>query len=216
MNVKKGEIFLMKTKKKMRFDLQIIAALIDKNSRVLDLGCGIGELMEFLQDQKQAEICGIEKDEAKVIEGIERGLPILHGDINLETQDFADHTFDYVILSQTLQQVYQPEKIITEILRIGKKAVVSFPCFNHLSIRLQLLFGGKAPVTEELPYQWYDTPNIRVITLKDFRVFCARHKIRILKEIAISSHHRKTYGKFVRFLPQLFAKYGIFLLAGKK
>lgn len=196
----------------MRFDLQIIAELIDKNCRVLDLGCGKGELMEFLQDQKQAEICGIEKDEAKVISGIERGLPILHGDINLETQDFADQAFDYVILSQTLHQVYQPEKIITEILRIGKKAVVSFPCFNHLLIRLQLLFGGRAPVTEELPYQWYDTPNIRVLTLKDFRVFCARHKIQILKEIAISSHHRNISGKLVRISPNLFAKYGIFLL----
>ena len=200
----------------MRFDLQIIAELIDKNSRVLDLGCGKGELLEFLRDQKQAEICGIETDETKVIEGIERGLPILHGDINLETQDFADYSFDYVILSQTLQQVYQPEKVITEILRIGKRAVVSFPCFNHLSIRLQLLFGGKAPVTEELPYQWYDTPNIRIITLQDFQVFCSRHKIQILKEIAISSHHRKSSGRFVRFFPHLFAKYGIFLLAGNE
>lgn len=200
----------------MRFDLQIIAELIDEKCRVLDLGCGKGELMEYLRDQKQAEICGIEKDEEKVIEGIERGLPILHGDINGETQDFADQTFDYVILSQTLQQVYMPEKVIIEILRIGKKAVVSFPCFNHLSIRFQFLFGGKAPVTEELPYNWYDTPNIRVITLKDFRVFCSRHKIQILNEIAISSHHRKSSGTFVRFFPHLFAKYGIFLLSGKK
>ncbi|MBN2244414.1 MAG: methionine biosynthesis protein MetW [Candidatus Aminicenantes bacterium] len=198
----------------MRFDLQIIAELIDKNSRVLDLGCGKGDLMEYLRDQNGAEIYGIEKDEKKVIEGIERGLPILHGDINLETQDFADQTFDYVILSQTLQQVYQPETVITEILRIGKKAVVSFPCFNHLSIRLQLLFGGKAPVTEELPYQWFDTPNIRVITLKDFRLFCSQHKTLILKEIAISSHHRNISGKFVQIFPDLFAKYGVFLITG--
>jgi methionine biosynthesis protein MetW len=200
----------------VRFDLQIIAELIEKNSRVLDLGCGKGDLMEYLRKQKGVKIYGIEKDEEKVIEGIERGLPILHGDINLETQDFADQTFDYVILSQTLQQVYQPETVITEILRIGKKAVVSFPCFNNLSIRLQLLLGGKAPVTEELPFQWFETPNIRVITSKDFRVFCARHKIQILKEIAISSHHRNISGKFVRIFPDLFAKYGIFLLSGEK
>lgn len=200
----------------MRFDLKIVAEMIEKNSRVLDLGCGRGDLMEFLWEQKQAEIYGIEKDEEKVIAGIERGLPILHGDINLETQDFANKTFDYVIVSQTLQQVYKPEKVILEILRIGKKAIVSFPCFNHLSIRLQLLFMGRAPVTEELPYQWYDTPNIRVITLKDFRLFCAYHKIRILKEIAISSHYRNFSGKLARILPNLFAKYGIFLLAGNE
>jgi len=198
----------------MRFDLKIIADMIEKNCRVLDLGCGKGDLMEFLREQNQAEIYGIEKDEKKVIEGIERGLPILHGDINFETQDFADQAFDYVILSQTLQQVYQPEKVIKEILRVGKKAIVSFPCFNHFYIRMQLLFSGRAPVTEELPYQWFETPNIRVITLKDFRVFCACRKIHILKEIAISSHHRNNFGKLVRFLPDLFAKYGIYLLTG--
>ena len=197
----------------MRFDLQIIASFVKEKSRVLDLGCGKGNLLEFLKLDKQVEGYGIEIDEDKVIAGIERGLPILRGDIIGETQDYADNTFDYVFLSLTLQQVYNPENVIKEMLRIGKKGIVSFPCFNHVSIKLQLLFTSKAPVTKELPYEWYNTPNIRVLTLKDFRIFCAKHKIKILKELAISSHHRATTGKIVRFFPNWRARYGIFLLS---
>ena len=197
----------------MRFDLQIIASFVEEKSRVLDLGCGKGNLLEFLKLNKQVEGYGIEIDEDKVIAGIERGLPILRGNIIEETQDYADDTFDYVFLSLTLQQVYNPENVIKEMLRIGKKGIVSFPCFNHVSIKLQLLFTSKAPVTKELPYEWYDTPNIRVVTLKDFRIFCAKHKIKILKELAISSHHRATTGKIVRFFPNWRARYGIFLLS---
>lgn len=197
----------------MRFDLQIIASFVEEKSRVLDLGCGKGNLLEFLKLNKQVEGYGIEIDEDKVIAGIERGLPILRGDIIEETQDYADDTFDYVFLSLTLQQVYNPENVIKEMLRIGKKGIVSFPCFNHVSIKLQLLFTSKAPVTKELPYEWYDTPNIRIVTLKDFRIFCAKSKIKILKELAISSHHRATTGKIVRFFPNWRARYGIFLLS---
>jgi len=197
----------------MRFDLQIIASLVEEKSRVLDLGCGQGNILEFLQLNKQVEGYGIEIDEDKVVAGIERGLPILRGDINEETQDYADNTFDYVILSQTLQQVYNPENVIKEMLRIGKKGIVSFPCFNHVSIKLQLLFASKAPVTEELPYEWYDTPNIRVVTLKDFRIFCAKHKIKILKELAISSHHKASTEKMVKFFPNWRSRYGIFLIS---
>jgi len=98
------------------------------------------------------------------------------------------------------------------MLRIGKRGIVSFPCFNHVSIKLQLLFTSKAPITEELPYEWYNSPNIRVVTLKDFRIFCAKHKIKILQELAISSHHKQTTGKIVRFFPNWLARYGIFLL----
>ena len=196
----------------MRFDLQIIASLIEENSRVLDLGCGKGDLLDFLTKKKHVNGTGIELDENKVITGIERGLPILRGDINKETQDYADDTFDYVILGLTLQQVYDPEGVIKEMLRIGKKGIVSFPCFNHISIKLQLLFTSKAPVTEELPYEWYNTPNIRVVTLKDFRIFCSKNKIKILKEFAISTHHKATTGKIVRIFPNWLAKYGIFLL----
>ena len=200
----------------MRFDLKTIASLVKENSRVLDLGCGKGDLLEHLQKQKKIKGYGIEMDEKKVIAAISRGLPVLRGDINEETQDYADNSFDYVILSQTLQQVFKPQNVIREMLRIGKRGIVSFPCFNHVTIRLQLLLGGKAPMSEELPYEWYDTPNIRVVTLKDFRVFCARHKIKILKELAISSDHRATSGKIVKVLPNWFAKFGIYLLSGEE
>ena len=200
----------------MRFDLKTIASLMEENSRVLDLGCGKGDLLEHLQKEKKIKGYGIETDEKKVIEAISRGLPVLRGDINEETQDYADNSFDYVILSQTLQQVFKPQDVIHEMLRIGKRGIVSFPCFNHISIRFQLLLGGKAPISEELPYEWYDTPNIRVVTLKDFRVFCSRHKIKILKELAISSHPRATSGKIVKYFPDWFAKFGIYLLSGEE
>ncbi len=199
----------------MRFDLQIIASFIEPGCRVLDLGCGRGDLLEYLRNNKRVGGYGIEIDEKEVIEGIERGIPILQGNINEETHDFGDRSFDYVILSQTLQQVYDPERVIAEMLRVGKKGIVSFPCFNHIAIKLQLLFRSRAPVTEELPYEWYNTPNIRVITLRDFRAFCAARHIAILKEVSIATHHRAESGRVVRFFPDWFAKYGIFMISRK-
>ena len=196
----------------MRFDLQIIASLIREGSRVMDLGCGTGELLQLLERKKHCRGNGIEIDEREVIECIEKGLSVLQGDLNQETCDFPDGAFDCVILSQTLQQVYDPDKVIAEMLRIGRYGIVSFPSFNHYAIKLQLLFKSRAPVTRELPFQWYNTPNIRVITLKDFRWFCAERGIRILKEIAISTHYKADTGKIVKFLPDWFAKYGIFLI----
>jgi len=200
----------------MRFDLQIIASLISEKSRVLDLGCGKGDLLKHLTDLKHVQGIGIEIDEHEVIECVEKGLSVLHGDINEETLDFADGSFDYVILSQTLQQVFDPEKVINEMLRVGRTGIVSFPCFSHFSIKLQLLLKSRAPVTRELPYEWYNSPNIRVITLRDFRLFCARQGIRLIEEIDISSHHRDESGKVVRILPDWFAKYGIFALTRKR
>jgi methionine biosynthesis protein MetW len=197
----------------MRFDLQIIASLIKERGRVLDLGCGNGELLKYLVERQHVDGYGIEIDEREVIECVEKGLSVLQGDLNEETRSFADQSFDYVILSQTLQQVYDPEKVIEEMLRIGKKGIVSFPCFNHIAIKIQLLLTNRAPMTEELPFEWYDTPNIRVITLRDFRIFCAKRRIKILKEIAISTHYKATTGKIVRWLPDWFAKYGIFFIS---
>jgi methionine biosynthesis protein MetW len=197
----------------MRFDLQIIASLVAPQTRVLDLGCGRGDLLEHLQKNKQVEGYGIEIDEKEVIEAIEKGLSIVQGNLNVETRDFADQSFDYVILSQTLQQVYNPERVIEEMLRVGKKGIVSFPCFNHIAIKLQLLLTSRAPLTKELPYEWYNTPNIRVITWQDFREFCSDRGINILHQIAIATHHRAESGKIVRWLPNWFSKYGIFLLS---
>jgi methionine biosynthesis protein MetW len=193
-----------------RFDLRIIASWIEPGARVLDLGCGAGELLKFLQTRKQVEGTGIESDEALVAQCIENGVTALHGDINEEVEDYPDSAFDYVILSQTLQQVYEPDTLIHSILRIGNKAVVSFPNFSHWLVRLQLMATGYAPVTRQLPYQWYDTPNIRVITLKDFRRFAKQVGFKIIAEAAINIHQLK--GKTIHFLPTLRANYGIFLI----
>ncbi|MBW1851010.1 MAG: methionine biosynthesis protein MetW [Deltaproteobacteria bacterium] len=196
----------------MRFDLQIIASLIEPGSKVLDLGCGEGELLHFLRTHKQVNGIGIERAEAKVAQCIERGLSVLQGDINEEVRDYPENTFDYVILSQTLHQVYEPAELIRALLRIGKKGIVSFPNFSHLGVRLQLLLSGYAPVTKELPYEWYDTPNIRVITLKDFRKFSKEVGFSILRETAISGRDQNGKGNIIRFLPTLRATYGIFLI----
>ena len=189
--------------KKLRHDLQIIASWIEPGSRVLDLGCGEGDLLQFLIRHKQVTGSGIEHDEKKVGDGIEKGLSILQGDINTEILDYPDNAFDYVILSQTLQQVYEPAALIQSMMRIGKKGIVSFPNFSHWGIRLQLLFSGYAPISRQLPYEWYNTPNIRVITIKDFRKFTHEVGFTILKEAAINTQSETRFGKAITNLPQL-------------
>ena len=196
----------------IRFDLQIIASWIEPGSKVLDLGCGGGDLLYFLKKHKRVDGTGIERVEAKVAQCIEKGLSVLQGDINEEVLDYPDNTFDYVIVSQTLQQVYEPDKLIQSLLRIGKRGIVSFPNFSHWGIRLQLLRTGYAPITKQLPYEWYDTPNIRVITLKDFRKFSKDVGFKILKEVAINTNSHDRHGNIVTFLPNLRATYGIFLI----
>ena len=200
----------------MRFDLQVIASWIEPGSRVLDLGCGEGDLLHFLKGNKRVSGTGIEYVEAKVARCITKGLSVLQGDMNEEVLDYEDDTFDYVILSQTLQQVYEPAKLIQSMLRVGKKGIVSFPNFSQWGIRLQLLVRGRAPITRQLPYEWYDTPNIRVITIKDFRRFSRKVDFTILKEVAINTDHHDSQGNVVRFLPDLRATYGIFLIGRGK
>ena len=200
----------------MRFDLQIIASWIEPGSRVIDLGCGEGELLKYLINHKNVSGNGIEHNESRVALCIENGLSVLQGDINEEVLDYPDNTFDYVILSQTLQQVYEPDTIIRSMLRIGKKGIVSFPNFSHWRCRLQLLASGFAPVTRQLPHEWYNTPNIRVITIKDFRKFIDEVGFNILKEVAINTQSETRYGKAITIFPNLRATYGIFLIGNGK
>ena len=200
----------------MRFDLQIIASWIEAGSKVLDLGCGEGDLLLFLKKNRGVVGTGIERAEAKVAQCIERGLSVLQGDINKEVLDYEDGTFDYVILSQTLQQVYDPANLIESLLRIGKRGIVSFPNFSHWRIRLQLLLTGYAPKTKQLPYEWYDTPNIRVMTIKDFRKFSREVGFNILKEVAINTQNHEKRGNIVKVHPNLRATYGIFLIGRGK
>jgi len=196
----------------MRFDLQLIASWIEPGARILDLGCGTGDLIYYLREKKDAKGMGIEHDEVKVTHCIEKGLSVLQGDINEEVLDYPDNAFDYVILSQTLQQVYKPLTLIHSILRIGNKGIVSFPNFSHWKIRFQLLLSGYAPITRQLPYQWYDTPNIRVITLKDFRKFIKEHSFKMINEVAINTKSKDKSGSVIRILPNLFANFGIFMI----
>ena len=204
--------FMTPKNNRMRFDLQIIASWIEPGSRVIDLGCGEGELLKYLINHKNVTGSGIEHSESRVALCIEKGLSVLQGDINEEVLDYPDNSFDYVILSQTLQQVYEPDTMIRSMLRIGKKGIVSFPNFSHWRCRLQLLSSGYAPVTRQLPYEWYNTPNIRVITIKDFRKFIYAVGFNILKEIAINTQSEDRHGKAIHFLPNLRATYGIFLI----
>jgi methionine biosynthesis protein MetW len=196
----------------MRYDLQIIASWIEKGSRVLDLGCGNGDLLAWLTANRDIKGTGIEMDKEKAAFCIARGLSVLQGDLNTEVEDYPDHSFDYVILSQTLQQVFAPDILLHSLSRIGRQVIVSFPNFSHYSIRLQLLFKGIAPKSEQLPYSWYDTPNIRVITLADFRKFAGSVGYTIVKEVAINTDHHDRQGHIVRWFTDLRACYGIFAI----
>lgn len=197
----------------MRFDLRVIGSWIEPGAKVICLGCGEGDLLYFLKKDKQIIGTGIDNNEDKVARCIERGLSVLQGDINEELSDYPDGAFDYVVLSQTLQQIYEPSTLLRAMLRIGKKGIVSFPNFSHWRIRLQLLFTGCAPVSHELPFDWYDTPNIRVITIKDFRKYSKKVGFKILKEVAINSNGRNKQENITKFLPNLLATYGIFMIA---
>lgn len=198
----------------LRYDLGIIASWIKPGSRVLGLGCGEGELLYWLKREKNIRESGIEIQETKVVKCIEKGISVLQGDINEEIRDYPDNSFDYAICSQTLQQVYEPAALIQEMLRVAKMGVVSFPNFGHYKVRAQLCFAGRAPVTRELPYSWHDTPNIRVLSLSDFERFSRQVGFRVLKRAAIHTKNNQQQGRYISFLPNLFASYGIFLIGG--
>lgn len=196
----------------LRYDLKIIASWIRPGTKVLGLGCGEGEILHWLKTQKQVQERGIEIKEAKVVKCIEKGLSVLQGDINEELKDYPDQAFDYAVCSQTLQQVYDPVTLITEMLRVAKKGVVSFPNFGHINVRYQLATTGCAPKTSELPYEWYNTPNIRVLSLNDFKTFANQAGFKVLKTAAINTKNQNRQGKQVFLFPNLFATYGIFLI----
>ncbi len=171
----------------IRKDWDLIQSLIRDNSRILDIGCGEGDLIQQLEKNLAAKVHGIEKNKDLVLKGIAKGLNVTQGNAEKDLLQYADHSFDYVILSQTLQAMIEPKKILKQLLRIGSKAIVSFPNFGHWKIRLQLLFNGKMPITEGLPYSWYDTPNIHFFTLKDFQNLCNEMNIVIENSIGLTN-----------------------------
>ena len=171
----------------IRKDWNLIESLITPNSRVLDIGCGEGGLITQLEKNIDAKTNGIEINPELVRKAIAKGHNVVQGNAELDLQQYSKQSYDYVILSQTLQAMLKPKDVLLELLRIGKKAIVSFPNFGHWKIRLQLLFTGKMPVTKGLPYQWYETPNIHFFTIKDFENLCKELNIIIESRIALNN-----------------------------
>lgn len=192
---------------RIRVDYQVIESLIEPNSTVLDIGCGDGELLARLTVDKNIKGEGIEVDQDLVLACVERGLSIIQHDVEQGLGQYADKTFDYVILSQTVQTVKVPETVFAELLRVGKKVIVSFPNFAHWRCRAQLCFGGRAPVTKQLPFDWSNSPNIHCLTLKDFDRFCEKLGVRVEKKIPLT----KTGSSPVRFASNLFAEQAIYV-----
>ena len=197
----------------MKNEFKIIANLLPLASRVLDVGCGDGALIEALIKEKNIDARGIELEEDKVKECISKGLSVIEGDAETELSQFPDKAFDFVILSQTLQAFYKPENVLAQLLRIGSKVIISIPNFGYWQIRASLLFFGKMPITKSLPYTWYNTPNLHMCSIKDFYQFCEQKKIKIDRVIGINGEKTSSIHRINLEMKNLLSKVGIFLIS---
>ena len=197
---------------KIRYDLGVIADLINPNSKVLDIGCGDGELLHFLKNTKNIDARGLEISHKQVSKALIRGLSVIHGNAENDLSIYPDNSFDYAVLSQTIQATQNPPKILLEMLRIANYAIISLPNFAHIRNRFDLMFKGQMPVNKNMPYQWYETPNIHFCSILDFEKLCFKLDLNIQKKVFLTSNHR-LFGMFRNeFFSNLFAKYGIFLI----
>ncbi|MCP4128593.1 MAG: methionine biosynthesis protein MetW [Gammaproteobacteria bacterium] len=191
-----------------RPDLANIKQWIKPGSRVLDLGCGDGTLLSMLRDEMGVDGYGLEIEPENIIQCVRKGINVIQRDLDAGLSDFDEQTFDYVIMTQTLQAVHFPDRLLTEMLRVGHQGIVTFPNFGNWKNRLQLGIGGRMPVSKTLPAQWYDTLNIHLCTVKDFEDLCHQHDIRILERMVVDQAHRARTG--IRFLPNLLGEIALF------
>ncbi len=193
----------------MKPDHQIITNIVSENARVLDLGCGNGDLLAILVREKNALVQGIELSDDEMHKCVERGLTVLQGDIESGLVDYPDQSFDYVILNQIMQEIKKADFVIQESLRVGRRVIVGFPNFAHFKARMTLFWHGKTPINEALPYYWFETPNIRFLTIRDFIDYCRTKNIHIEQQYYLGKV------KPVRILPNLFAQNAIFVVTGR-
>ena len=196
----------------MKNEFQVIAELIENNKKVLDVGCGDGILMDFLKKNKNTNIRGLEISKSKVQECIAKGLTVIEGNAEKDLKQFPDKSFDYVVLSQTLQAFLDPELVIEELLRVGKKAIVTIPNFGYWKVRLHLLLKGTMPITKRLPDEWYNTPNVHMCSIKDFFHFVKSKDIKIFKSLAVSNQNVSIIKDSNLQIKNLVADLGIFLI----
>ena len=193
----------MNTNAMQRADFAAIANWIKPGARVLDLGCGDGTLLRYLNEQRGGAGYGVEIDDAGILACVNNGVNVIQGDLERGLSGFADGSFDYVILSQTLQAVRSSERVVREMLRVGRQGIVTFPNFGYWRNRLQVILGNM-PLSDNLPYQWFDTPNIHLCTITDFEDFCRSHGVRILERIVMRN------GSAVDFLPNLLGSLAVY------
>ncbi len=191
----------------MREDQLSIAEWIAAGSRVLDLGCGDGALLDFLQRERGVTGYGIEIDPDNIIKCLAAGVNVIQSDLDRGLSDFDDHSFDYVVMTETLQAMRYPHHLLREMLRVGREGIVTFPNFGHWKCRLQIV-RGRMPVTEHLPHTWYNTPNIHMCTIRDFEALCHAEDIEILERRAVDTHHHAAFG--MRWLPNLLAEVALY------
>jgi methionine biosynthesis protein MetW len=195
-----------------RIDLLLMAEMVERGSRVLDVGCGDGSLLRLLSDKRGVDARGIELSQRGVNDCVAKGLSVIQGDADTDLFDYPDDAFDYVILSQTLQATHRPKIIIEQMLRIGRRAIVSFPNFGHWRIRAQLVLRGRMPITENLPHSWYETPNIHFCTIRDFVALTEVIPAKIERSIALNGHGRPIKVGAPWWVWNLFGEQGVFLL----
>ena len=197
----------------MKNEFKIIANLLPNNSRVLDVGCGDGTLMEALINQKNIDARGMELDQNNVKKCISKGLSVIEGNAETELGQFPEKSFDFVILSQTLQAFYQPENVLDQLLRIGKNVIISIPNFGYWKVRASLLFFGRMPITKSLPNTWYNTPNLHMCTIKDLYEFCKTKQIKIDRIIGVNDNKISSINRINLEMKNLLCEVGIFLIS---